>query len=361
MKIWRWIKDTMSGRGTVQASAEARAPSVRNTGALRTPNAGRRIEGEAGVGLLVAEPPPAKPWWERPEATFSEPQTPPEPEWNSAVRMLQDKLIHNFDGHNLSLPPVPHVPRQVLTHLRNPRCSFTQVAKCIAQDPVIAGAVLRMANSVLYGGTQRITTLPAAVTRLGTNPLRMLMLHQSIRAAAFDAAAKDHELAEIVWSRALASAAIMSGLAGLTGGNEDEAFLAGLLHDVGNIVVLREAGAQAMLSRQEIEIDAFEYLAYQCHQELGDLIAHEWQLPDHLRSLIGDHHRPPAADDPLAKQRWQLQLTDMLNAMLGYAPAVHYKLRACCPARELGVWNRKDFVPFLETLPRAIQQVLAMA
>ncbi|HEY3241748.1 MAG TPA: HDOD domain-containing protein [Phycisphaerae bacterium] len=276
------------------------------------------------------------------------------------ARTLQDRLIHSFDRHNLSLPPLPQVPLKVLTHLRDPKCSFSQISKDIAQDPVIAGAVLRMANSAIYAGAQRITTLPPAVTRLGSRVLRMLMLHQSLRAAAFDIGARDRDLAEKVWVRAVASAAVMSGLARLIGCDEDEALLVGLFHDVGNVIVLREAAAQAALSRQRVEIDAFEYLAYQCHQELGEMIAQEWQLSEDLRSLIADHHHSPAADDLLGQQRWLIQLSDMLIATLGYAPGGGYDAESCQPARELGLAKRADFVSFLERLPEAIQQVLTM-
>jgi HD-like signal output (HDOD) protein len=152
----------------------------------------------------------------------------------------------------------------------------------------------------------------------------------------------------------------MGGLANLTDGDEDEGFLAGLLHDSGNVVVLREASVQEGLSRERISMDAFEHLAHQYHQEMGELIAQEWQLPPDLRSLIADHHRAPAADDPLRNERCQLQLTDMLNAMLGSAPAVDYDLRASRPARELSLSDRIDFLQFLEDLPPDIAQVLSM-
>lgn len=300
-------------------------------------------------------------WWVPDGAELLEPPPVDRPELSSEALALENVLLSQFDGHDLSLPPLPHVPELVLRRLRDPACKFARVADDIAEDQVIAVAVLRMANSVLYRGRVKVTALLPAVTRLGVGALRTLMLQQSLRAATLHIKSLDERLARIVWRRSLASACVMSELSAFAGIDREEAFLAGLLHDVGNIIVLRSTAGQEAVLRHKLDIEAFEYLCLETHQEFGELIADAWDLPLSLKDLIADHHEFPAADDPLRGKRLLLQLTDMINAMLGYAPEASYNLLESRVVTALGVGAREDFVAALAALPARIEEASVIA
>ena len=301
---------------------------------------------------------PSEKWWAPAGATLTEPPPVQRPDLSTEARAVENLLVSHFDGHDLSLPPLMHVAESVLPRLRDTNADLGQVVSDLSSDQVIATAILRMANSPLYRGLNKITAIRPAVSRLGFKALRTLLIHESMRAVMFGRKGGANELARMVWRQSLASACIMRGLSKFTAVDEEQAFLTGLLHDIGNVVVLRIVRGDDVALRYEIDLDTFDYLCYESHQEFGELIADAWRLPPDLKALILDHHGHPAPDDPLRIERLQLQLTDMICAMLGYAPSVSYNLLESYPVAELGLADRDDFLVFLDELPGEVEEAV---
>jgi len=294
-------------------------------------------------------------WWELDEATLTEPEKIEPPEMSAESRALQNILVDQFDGHELDLPPLPIVAERVIRRLADSNYDIATLCNDIAEDQVIAAAVIRMANSAMYAGVEKITSLKPAVNRLGASAIRTLMLHQSLRAASFSRRGADAQLSDMLWKRSLANAVITRGLARFTDLDPDEAFLHGLLIDIGSVVVLREVQRQQAMLHYKIEFDAFEYFCAECHQELGELVAQAWNLPADLKSLIADHHRPPAPDDPLRRQRYVMQLAAMVNSMVGYGVPASYRLLETEPMQALQLLHRQGFRDFLLELPGHVE------
>ena len=342
-----------SGSPTATATASPPADSARG----------------AAAATATASPPPDSPdeepdgpqWWALPDATLTETAPVQRPELSPEASALEGLLASHFDGHDLEVPSLPHVPQRVLQRLSDPNCTIAELARCLSEDQVVAAAVLRTCNSPMYRGLEKITALAPAVARLGSRILRTLMMHQSLRAALFHSKGGDRELANSLWRRSLAAAAVMRSLSPLTGLDPEDAFLIGLLHDIGNVMVFRVAHKQAELTRYHVDADTFEYLCHECHQEFGELVAQAWKLPRTLATLIADHHTRPGPDDPLRVERLQLELTNMILAMLDFAPPAAYDLPASVPARELGLPDRHEFIPLLSELPDRIDDVLTLA
>ncbi len=290
-------------------------------------------------------------WWQVDGVGETSLVVPPRPELEGVAVAMENILVNQLDGHDLALPPLPEVAEGVLRQMRSSDYRVDKIADAIGGDPVISAAVLRMSNSPIYGGVSKITSLTAAVARIGANALKTLMMHQSLRAAVFRKKGKDPQLGQMVWQRAVAGAHIMRGLCRFTHVDEEEAFLIGLMHDIGNVIVLREVQKQETMLQYVIDVPTFDYLCDECHQEFGELIAEAWQLPDELTTLIADHHREPDDDDPLRVQRYQLQLTDMILSLLSYSPRIEYNLPGSNAARELGLSANDEFVVYLDRLP----------
>ncbi|MGB2984322.1 MAG: HDOD domain-containing protein [Phycisphaerae bacterium] len=354
MGLWSWI----TGKRT-QGSTALRACSCGESGGPKSADDG---------AVAVLEPPEAavpaaqedvvEKWWAPEGETLTEPLEVERPELTADARALENLLISHFDGHDLTLPPLLQVAERVLPRLGDPDCALATVANELAKDQVIAAAVLRMANSPLYRGLNKIAALQPAVSRLGTRAIRMLLMHESLRAAMFVCKGYGRELARMIWCRSLASACIMRGLSDFTKIDRENAFLIGLLHDIGDVVVLRIVHGEHVRPRYEIDGDSFEYLCYECHQEFGELVAEAWGLPTELKVIMADHHTYPPPDDPLRMQRLQLQLTNMINALLGYTPFAPYDLLASPVVHELGLADRDDFVAFLERLPDQVDETV---
>ncbi len=150
----------------------------------------------------------------------------------------------------------------------------------------------------------------------------------------------------------------MHGLAPFVGLDEENAFLIGLLHDIGNVIVLRQVCTGRAITRFDIDLDTFEYLCHECHQEFGELIAEAWRLPPRLASLIAGHHDYPADDDPLRTERLALRLADMIAAMLGYATPVAYDLLESRVVHDLDLAGRSGFVDLLARLPANLAELV---
>ena len=356
MGFWSWLfkaENRTSNTGSLQEIA-------------RAPDSHRASDGEVVATLespgLETVPPAEEagpPWWAPEGATLTEPPEIKRPRLSTEARALESLLISHFDGHDLSMPPLPSVVERTLAHLRDRECNLRAVADDISDDQVIAAAVLRMTNSPLYRGLHKITALRPAVTRLGTKALQTLLMHESLRAAMFHGTGQETELAQLLWNCSLASACSMRELSCFTTVDEEDAFLIGLLHDIGNVIVLRIAGTQKKLTQYEVDIDTFDYLCAECHQEFGELVAEHWKLPDTVKALIGDHHTHPEPDDPLRNERLLVQLSDMINAMLGYAPSTAYNLMHARVVQDLGWVDRPDFRACLDELPRRIEETLS--
>ena len=296
-------------------------------------------------------------WWAPHGATMTEPPPPTRPNLDAEARSLENLLISHFDGHDLRMPPLLHVAETVLPRLRDPNYSLAEAARTLAQDQVVAAAVLRMANSPLFRGLSKIASLQPAVARLGTNALRTLLMHESFRAATFFRKGDATAYARFIWRRSLASACIMHALSKLTGVDSDEAFLTGLLVDIGNVLVLRIVFSDQGSTACEIDLDTFQYLCDECHQEFGELVADAWSLPPTLKTIISDHHTEPAQDDALRTQRLMIQLADMICALLGFALPVPYDLMNSRVVAELGLKGDADFIAMLERLPDDLEEL----
>lgn len=350
MGLWDWVFRMISGPAARQQ--QTATSTDRRRAAHQSATVATLDPADASTSPKSAGEKEQSPWWVPAEPTTAPSVLPERPELDAEARALENLLVSHFDGHNLNLPPLAQAAEQALAKLRDPKSSLADVARAIGEDPVIAAAVLRMANSAYYRGAEKITSLQTAASRLGTRALRTLMLHESMRSAVFQGRGAD-DWAELLWARSIAAAEVMRKLSSLTGLNEEDAALMGLLHDIGNVIVLRVVRGDRAVGgyTYEIDHDTFEYFCAICHQEFGELIADAWKLPDDLRALVTDHHSQPAPGDPLAKARWQLQLTDMILSLLGYMPYVPIDLLNTEAARQLNLAQHPGMVALLEKLP----------
>jgi len=354
MGVWNWLWEALTREPSRTSPAPRSRPGGSTEGsAVATADRTHHNPAQSGGDQEDAR------WWAPEGALLTEPVTPERPELAPEARALENLLISHFDGHDLKLPPLLHVAEGILSGLRDPKCNMPAIANQIAADQVVTAAVLRMANSPLYRGMHKITGLQPAVVRLGVKAIRTLMMHESLRAAMFHGAGVSSEYARMLWERSLAGACTMRGLSRFSSLNEEDAHLIGLLHDIGGVIVLRVAHDDHVFTRYDIDIDSFEYFCYECHQEFGELVADAWRLPDTLKTLITSHHKYPAENDPLRRERLLIMLTDMINSMLGYGPPASYDLLNTNVVKDLGLAERRDFVKYLEELPAQLDETVS--
>ncbi|MHB0869397.1 MAG: HDOD domain-containing protein [Chloroflexota bacterium] len=198
-----------------------------------------------------------------------------------------------------NLPPFPTVVQEATALLDSNRSSARDVARVISRDEAITTKILRVVNSAFYGAPGEVTTVSHAVTLLGFEQLRLLivgvaLLEQGrVRNPLADLARKriwEHSTACARWSQELARATRYPLV--------EEAAVAGLLHDVGKVVLAvsspREFTNSVAVSHAEgiASWEAEEKALGFNHVETGKMVAERWRLPSVVRRSIGFHHSP---------------------------------------------------------------------
>jgi len=193
------------------------------------------------------------------------------------------------------LPAIPTTYREIEAELARPSVSPHTLARIVAADPGLTARMVQVANSPYFGGGRRIDDLRQVIARLGVQMISALSL-----AAVFDrqdADSQELDLREIA-DRALRTAAIAGRLGGRDSGH---AYLAGMLADVGRIVLAITRPDQfdrATESAREEGADALEIERTVCgvgHADVGAYLLALWGLPGGVVDAVAQHHCELAA------------------------------------------------------------------
>jgi putative nucleotidyltransferase with HDIG domain len=204
---------------------------------------------------------------------------------------------------SLSKSPLPVFPQaafRILRLLEQPDSSVGQIERIASADPVVAGNLVRVANSALFVGYPEIATIRSAVVRLGYLATRKIVL-----ATIFRPVFTRPSLRPLL-QHSLEAADLAHHLAARTPGiDREEAFLCGLLHDVGKLVMDRlnlfdSARMRGLLDHGCPPVYAENLLMGCDHGKTGADIARNWRLPARQVEAIRQHHRPEGVDSPLA-------------------------------------------------------------
>ena len=203
------------------------------------------------------------------------------------------------------LPSLPTIALEVIELAQQPEVEFREIAETIQHDPALSSKILKTVNSAFYGQVREISTISRALQVLGLNSVKTLALGFSLvgNLKTSKGAGLDHVE---YWRRSLYTATAARALsrhAGIV--QQEEAFLGGLLQDMGMVAlsqalgdeyadILKAAGSRHELLRDhEIEALGID------HAEVGAALAESWKLPPVLVAPIRHHEEPDSADDEL--------------------------------------------------------------
>jgi len=222
---------------------------------------------------------------------------------NYDIEELRDKIktIAN-------LPTLPHIASRLMRIVNSPTASADTVAALVSQDISLSAKVLRLANSAFYGIPRSVNTLNNAVIILGFKIIQTMVLSLTV----FDMfAAEDDEKSpsafdrDAFWDHSLRCAVIARLLAHKRKRNyaldPEEAFCAGLLHDIGKVVMeqyLNTDFHRALYHARANKIPIFEaekeVLGY-THCDVASWLTGTWSLPEEIEQPLVCHHEPEEA------------------------------------------------------------------
>ncbi len=197
------------------------------------------------------------------------------------------------------LQALPAVVERVLQLTSDPQTGARQLGLCIQSDPAVTAAVLKLANSALYGASGRIATVTDAVVRIGFLQTKSLVVGMSVikmfgngmRSAGFDRV--------LFWRHSIGVAVVAKLLAeAIRLGSPEVAFVAGLLHDVGKLLLdeyvpmeFSQAVASAIQGRTPL-VEAETTALETSHVEVGAAALASWRFPEAIVTAVRRHHAP---------------------------------------------------------------------
>jgi HD-like signal output (HDOD) protein len=222
----------------------------------------------------------------------------------SLVPLLTDTSMRRALGGLSHLPAQPKLYRELSQLIANPNCSTDEVVRLLGRDSNMTAKLLQLANSSFFQRRANITELRSAVVRLGVNTIRNLLLSLELyEPGSATARALGHEL-EAAQAAAFSLAQMAEQLAKGTRG-AGEAFVAGLLADIGQVVFILTRGIEWKECRlaskreqrplQDLEVERFGV----SHAEVGAYLLGLWGLPHSLVEAVANHHRPDRIVAPL--------------------------------------------------------------
>jgi len=198
----------------------------------------------------------------------------------------------------IDLPTLPTIFAHVNTLLQDPHTTAAEVARLIESDQALASRVLRLVNSSFFGFGRKVSRVGQAITLLGFNAVRSTVLSVSVFDS-FDGASVSGFLRPKFWQHSTGVGLIASSLAkGVPGVHHGEAFAAGVLHDIGKLVLdryLPEDFTEILLRVRTRGIslrEAEREVLGVSHAEIGEYLAEKWNLPHGLVESISLHHTP---------------------------------------------------------------------
>ncbi len=217
----------------------------------------------------------------------------------SSEREQIEALLGSIDN----LPTIPKMGMRIVELASDPEVSITKLSEAIHQDPPLAARVLKVANSPFYGVARHVDSLQLALVILGLNEVRTLALGVTFFNVMKSMNPEISLFRETFWFHS-AACGIVARILGrkLDIRSEGADFIAGLLHDMGKIVIDACFGGKfASVFDKTFKdappmIDAEKEIVGHTHEPIGAVLAEKWHLPQSICDAIAFHHAFPTTD-----------------------------------------------------------------
>jgi len=260
----------------------------------------------------------------------------------ASTNTLLDEVFDLIRKGAINIPPLPSEMQLLMNRINNPNMVVDEIIECIA-DPLLVSKVLKICNSSFYGRRNNVATLRDAVVYMGLKSLLSIVTVHALSGFSPRNTAKVQSLLR----HSLATGMIAKQLARDLGYNHDQAFICGLLHDLGWIIMLE------LLSEYDLPTEKRDQLINDHHTVVGSLVAKKWNLSEDIQEVIRCHHDPLNAHN-YTKLVEIVHIADLLTK--SDFPVQDLVLSPLAPS--ISVINT-PFADHLEELDKEIEAILA--
>ena len=217
-----------------------------------------------------------------------------------SVEILHNPELKMLIGQMTALPSLPVLYNEVMAKLQQPNVQLYDITSIIARDLGMTAKILQLINSAFFGMPYRVTDLNAAVSFLGLNVITSLFVSVHVFSEFKGLKIQGFSM-EDLWKHSLDTATLANKISKLESKNNtiaNDAFVAGILHDAGRIILAanfpkRYSDAIAMARQEHCEISAAERMVFKhTHSEVGGYMMSLWGLPVHIVEAVSYHHDP---------------------------------------------------------------------
>lgn len=198
--------------------------------------------------------------------------------------------------------PFPTVVANVLSELLSNEIAIKKIIQLIETDVALTALILRVSNSAYYGLRGEVTSVSSSVMMLGIEEVNRLMLVYQMKQRIFRLNREQRAYLERLWKHSVSTAIIARNLAGLLLYKcEGREFTAGLLHDMGKIVLVQHFSHSLIVTQKMIadlgltDVEAEMQTLAITHAEIGGLLGEAWNLPPLFVEVMRYHHSPADA------------------------------------------------------------------
>lgn len=231
------------------------------------------------------------------------------------VESLTKKLVSLFQSQEYEPPLLPGVVLELMTLSWKPDVTAAEIVDVLGRDPLLAGQLLKLAQSPLYRGSVAVRSLHDAVVRLGLRRVSDLFCRAALEMRVFRAPGYEHDMSALRAHSAF-TAELTRVVCKETSVASDYAFLCGLLHDVG-IAACILALSEFAQSGPGVSLDSAWSAVNELHEWGSEFLGKTWGLPPDLIRVIGHHHS--SAVEPEDRQVVAaLRIADALSEPVGF-------------------------------------------
>jgi HD-like signal output (HDOD) protein len=249
-----------------------------------------------------------------------------------STNVARDAMIRQIVGGVDKLPTPPDISSELTRLMQSPATSVTDVAKVVTRDPALSAKLLQLINSAYFGTDQITTSIQQAVALLGIDRLRYITLTASVFSspddAAPDVALDAGEASRAITLQELQHRSMQAALLARSFAEpemRDEVYAAGLLHDVGMIVLAMCRRSElitycARARRGEDKLALEHELFGVTHADVGARLLAIWGLPSVLVDVVQYHHDPGSAPQARRQITSIVHVADALTTPGDHAP-----------------------------------------